>query len=365
MIQGRELSDQKFQMDSLDGLRGFAVLLVILSHTSNWGIYLLPFANFSGNGKSGVILFFVLSSFLLTLPFVKKARKAASLRFLLSYFVRRFFRIYPLYLAYLLLGLLTSLFLWKITGAKSPVGIPFLLTPKEFINHLLLIQGKGLTWSIIVEFHYYFLLPILALTYSLLFNNRIIPSALLTIGLILASQLLWPQAQSLTNDIRLGPYLPVFFTGSFLAVIWHQWEEKRLGTQRNLVIAVEIIGMMALATLFCMIPSVTRTLLNTDIPASYYQKQFMQYGFLWALVLFTCLAGCGLIKKFFELNALRFLGFISFSAYLLHLTAMLIIKKLMPGAPLQGWLILALTIAISTVTWLLIEKPTSKIRLIN
>lgn len=365
MLKGRELSDQKFQMDALDGLRGFAVLLVILSHTSNRRIYFLPFANFSGNGKSGVILFFVLSSFLLTLPFIKKARQAANFRFLLNYFVRRFFRIYPLYFAYLLLGLITSLFLWQLIGAKAPIGIPFLLTPKAFINHLLLTEGKGLTWSIVVEFHYYFILPILALTYSLILNNRIVPSVLLTLGLIAASQILWPQAQSMTNDIRLGPYLPVFFMGSFLAVLWHQWEEKRLGTHRYWVIAIELMGFMALATLFIMIPSVSRYVISADLPANYYQKQFMQYGFLWSVVLFSCLAGRGLLKRFFEINALRFLGFISFSAYLLHLTAMLIIKRLLPGVPLQGWLILMLTVAVSTITWLLIERPTSKIRLIN
>ena len=39
MIKGRELSDNKFQLDCLDGLRGLAALMVFLSHTSNEGIY--------------------------------------------------------------------------------------------------------------------------------------------------------------------------------------------------------------------------------------------------------------------------------------------------------------------------------------
>ena len=60
MLKGRNLSNEKLQIDALDGLRGLAVLIVFLSHTSNDGVFLLPSANFSGIGKSGVFLFFVL-----------------------------------------------------------------------------------------------------------------------------------------------------------------------------------------------------------------------------------------------------------------------------------------------------------------
>ena len=59
MIEGRDISDNKLQINSLDGLRGLAVLAVFLSHTSNKGIFLIPNADFSGIGKSGVFLFFV------------------------------------------------------------------------------------------------------------------------------------------------------------------------------------------------------------------------------------------------------------------------------------------------------------------
>ncbi|MBK9055180.1 MAG: acyltransferase [Chloroflexi bacterium] len=78
-------------MDSLDGLRGLAVLLVILGHTSNREAYFFPGANFAGMGKSGVFLFFILSSFLLTYPFLEKGEEARSKNFLLNYAIRRFF----------------------------------------------------------------------------------------------------------------------------------------------------------------------------------------------------------------------------------------------------------------------------------
>ncbi len=43
MLQGRDLSNTKFQINSLDGLRGLAVLIVFLSHTSNRGASFLSF----------------------------------------------------------------------------------------------------------------------------------------------------------------------------------------------------------------------------------------------------------------------------------------------------------------------------------
>jgi hypothetical protein len=59
-------SPSALQLDGLDGLRGFAVLFVVLGHLGSqqrspgFGI------DFSGAGKYGVYLFFVLSAFLLT-----------------------------------------------------------------------------------------------------------------------------------------------------------------------------------------------------------------------------------------------------------------------------------------------------------
>ena len=60
--------NRTFQHDVLDGVRGLAVLLVILSHLANKDILLFEGLKYSGNGsgKVGVYLFFVLSSFLLT-----------------------------------------------------------------------------------------------------------------------------------------------------------------------------------------------------------------------------------------------------------------------------------------------------------
>ena len=61
MIKGREITNQKLYVHSLDGLRGLAVMAVFLSHTSLSGHKALPFINSAGTGKIGVFLFFILS----------------------------------------------------------------------------------------------------------------------------------------------------------------------------------------------------------------------------------------------------------------------------------------------------------------
>lgn len=365
MIQGRELSDKRFQLDSLDGLRGFAVLIVFLSHTSNEGTYLLPFANFAGIGKSGVFLFFVLSSFLLTLPFIKKGVGATNKYFLLNYSFRRFFRVYPLYFLYLLLGLTSSLVLWKIFDLDKPIGAPFTLSFKDFIEHLLLIQGKGVTWSILVEFRYYFVLPILALTYSVVLKNKLLPSVILTIFLIILSQFIWPQSESLINDPRLGPYLPIFFMGSLLAVIFHKWQENNLCENEKLVLAIEVLGILAALILIFMIPSVSSNVLQKEIALNYYHKQFILFGFLWSIVVFACITGFGILKRFFESQALRYLGYISFSMYLLHVIVLEAMERVSAEMSGNGWVMLMLTVLVSHISWTFIEKPTSKIRLVK
>src|SRR5206468_4060067 len=93
-------SDRRFQIDALDGVRGLAVLLVFFSHCSNKGVSLISNWDFSGIGKSGVWLFFLLSSFLLTYPFIAKGKQAFATASLGQYFWRRALRVYPLYTLY-------------------------------------------------------------------------------------------------------------------------------------------------------------------------------------------------------------------------------------------------------------------------
>ena len=362
MLQGREISDASLQLDSLDGLRGIAVLLVFLSHTSLRGDHLIPFINFAGIGKSGVFLFFVLSAFLLTKPFLVKGRSEIDRRFLFNYAQRRFLRIYPLYFVFLSVALLVSFFIPESSRAHA---YPFPMAMSEYMDHLMLLDGKGVTWSILVEFRYYFVLPLLALAYTMLLNNRLLPCALLTLALVVMSQVYWPEAASNRNDLRLQPYLPIFFIGSFLAVLHHLLTLSPMAHSTWLKNTIEGIGFGALTILIVTIPSVTSVFVDGGVPTDYFHRQFIVYGLLWSAVLFAGVSGRGWLKWCFEVRFLRYIGFISFSVYLLHAPIIDFVALLELPRLINPWIMLALTVAFSHLSWMLIEKPFSRIRLLR
>lgn len=99
-------------IEILNGLRGFAILCVFIQHQD---IY--PFFGQIDIGGVGVDIFFVLSSFLLTvilykkmLGYVHEGRNVKDWFLMLSsYLVRRILRVYPLFLV-------NAVFLWCLQG---------------------------------------------------------------------------------------------------------------------------------------------------------------------------------------------------------------------------------------------------------
>jgi peptidoglycan/LPS O-acetylase OafA/YrhL len=360
-LRGRELSNPRFQIDALDGLRGIAVLLVFLSHTSNQGFYLFPFLNLAGIGKEGVFLFFVLSAFLLTLPFLDNSKQAFQKDALINYFVRRFFRIYPLYIFFLLFCFITGVYFWQMAGLPEPLGIPYLLTSQQVYNHILLSEGVGVSWSILVEFRFYFVLPFVAFLYAVILKNNIFLSLAATAVLIIGSQLLWPN-DALTYYSILLPYIGIFFMGCGLASLHLFSNRSAFMQQRHIRIMVDSVGVLAVLVLIYLIPSVTNAITGRNVPLDYYHREYLLFGGLWSVIVFACLQGYGLFRWIFERSVLRYLGFISFSLYFFHTTSVALFKYFLPDIPFVTWWMLLFGIAISHITWICIEKPSSKIR---
>jgi peptidoglycan/LPS O-acetylase OafA/YrhL len=363
MISGRELSHRIFQVDSLDGLRGLAVFMVFLSHTSNNDIPLFPFIDLSGIGKGGVFLFFTLSAFLLTYPFIALVEKAFSIRALANYFLRRFLRIYPLLLLYLLLALGTTQ-LFSALHLFPKTGIPFSLTPAGFLRSLFQLEGRGVTWSILVEFKYYFLLPVMAVLFGVVFRRRVLPALASTVALIILSLLLWPPNRAVNNDSSLGVYLPVFLIGSFLAVLHFHWNQPGSRWKNRAVeTTIEILGFAGVLGFIALIPSVAHVLFWPKATVETVHHQFLLFGIFCAFLLFACLNGRGGMRGVFEFRPLRYLGFTSYSVYLIHPMMIHIYLRTNLNLPLAGWWTLAATLALSFLTFHFIEKPFSKIRL--
>ena len=150
----------------LDGVRGLAILMVMVSHgfEANLAASSLPVRFLGGAlyyGKFGVDLFFVLSGFLITGILIDTRHDPGYFR---RFFARRALRILPLYygVLFVLLGMTPWLhFHW------SGMAMPLLMYLQNFrpatIDHLHLSPGIGLYhfWSLAVEEQFYLVWPVI------------------------------------------------------------------------------------------------------------------------------------------------------------------------------------------------------------
>ncbi|HEY9657997.1 MAG TPA: acyltransferase family protein [Allocoleopsis sp.] len=82
------------KLQSIDSLRGIAILLVILVHTSKSVEGLsFPISAISNYGQMGVQLFFIVSAYTLCLSMERRREERLKE---VNFFIRRFFRIAPL-----------------------------------------------------------------------------------------------------------------------------------------------------------------------------------------------------------------------------------------------------------------------------
>jgi len=160
------------RIPQLDGLRGIAIGLVLLHHfifqlhppMPQWlSAILLPIAEL---GWSGVDLFFVLSGFLIG-GILVDAR--ASANYYRTFYIRRGFRILPLYSLLVLLGFLLVELATHGVGAMKGVALhpapwPYYLTFTQnfyFARHTDVVSYLQITWSLAVEEQFYLTLPLL------------------------------------------------------------------------------------------------------------------------------------------------------------------------------------------------------------
>ncbi|MEB3194579.1 MAG: acyltransferase family protein [Cyanobacteriota bacterium] len=143
----------------IDGLRALAVIAVILNHTrSEW----LP------SGYLGVDIFFVISGFVITSSLLTRGREAAS-EFFLGFYARRFKRILPALVVFVLLA--GAAIAWFSpggpsirTGVAALFGLANMYLFREAVDYFGRASEMNIfthMWSLGVEEQFYFLYPLL------------------------------------------------------------------------------------------------------------------------------------------------------------------------------------------------------------
>ena len=172
------LQADRVHYPALDGLRGLAILLVVVYH--NFG-----FINVFFFGWLGVDLFFVLSGFLITDILLKTVGKKGYLK---NFYIRRVLRIFPLYYLCLIL------FLIVLPQTTIQLDVQYYVDHQVWLwtylqNWIYTFQSPGQTnalnhlWSLAVEEQFYLLWPLAVLIirkpgYLLLFISLVLVAVL-------------------------------------------------------------------------------------------------------------------------------------------------------------------------------------------
>ena len=174
----------KNRIPSLDGLRGIAILLVLIGH----GGYALPHGlapilPFAGNGLLGVSIFFVLSGFLIYSLSVRELEKTGSFDWR-QFYLRRVLRIFPCFYFYLLVLVALMAANWlTLTQPMLFSAATFSLNYRHLWDHGTELYDYfviGHYWTLALEEQFYLTWPLLML---LFLRKRLLPALVLIIAL--------------------------------------------------------------------------------------------------------------------------------------------------------------------------------------
>jgi len=323
-------------IDALDGLRGCAVLLVVLLHVLQYQVGRAAFLRGTIGGwsvlGSGVELFFVLSGFLLFLPYARAAFLDRDPPSVQKFFQRRAFRILPAYWASLAIFVLVLLPLHD-----APLGVPSSSGITNVGLHVILAQNllksyfEGINpvyWTMAVEVQFYIVLPIIAsVVVSKIRRGRSSAAIAVFAGIGICSILAYAVSLSLH---RLGggferfvqvpamvQYLPVFGVGmvaslAYVAATDGPWVGRDLRAKGK---AVGLGGLLLLGLL---------------VGLNQAELYHWRYGYIitdqmaglaYGAILLGVVLGWRSWQRGLKSGWLRFFGMISYSLYIWNLVA--------------------------------------------
>ena len=306
----------------LDGLRGVAALIVIISHSANAG--LLPKYLGHGFGQQGVALFFLLSSYLIAKLYLEKDVTRDNL---FNYAIARVARVLPLFY----LVVISSAILWLLIGVSFYGFDNF----EELYANIFLVSGTTVLWSIPVEIQYY-------LTFVILWCGRARGLMYVSISILFIFQVL------ILIFGTFGPYTIVswfhfFIIGTLIA------SRDRLGlTPKYLVY-------LSLFFLPFALPEVRRSL-GFVVLENYFDPITAGYPVL----IFYFVVSRPDLFSVLATPIMRYLGQVSFGMYLLHWPILIVVSYVGLNEYISLVAVFSVTFFASSLSLYLIEKPSQR-----
>ena len=324
---------------ALDGLRAIAAVLVVFFHYGGPDRL---------QGWAGVQLFFVLSGFLITTLMLREERRTGEIS-LKEFYLRRAFRILPVYFVILLVTAVGSALYGTFVSNGIGPALKYFLT---FTNEFAGASPYGQSWSLGIEQKFYLVWPLVAIALGTVVLKRRAGAAAL--GMLLALVIVNFTAS------HSNPGWPLHYfsilTGVLLAVALHSrrgFELLRPLTNplAQVIVAIGFIGVhlsvKPIAGFLDGINGIPGHVLVIPVYA------------LATAVLLTALIAPGPATTFLSTKPMQFVGERSYSLYLVQTIAATVIAFIWPALSGLGQAVVvtALGLALASVLYLTVEIP--------
>lgn len=384
------------RLAGLDGARGLACLSIIFAHTSvHFTPRVITDTHLDLVLGHAVTFFFVLSAFLLYLPYVKRLAAGRSMPPTSTYLRRRVLRIFPAYLVIFLISnfIFQAVFLvnpftvgWSSgnngTGMMTdPVALLANLTLSQTLFPATLQTGINPSWTLTVEWGFYLVLPVIGL---LLFRRAhrsrrpllaaAVPAAVMfTVGMVTQVIVQILQERYYPDSILEGfwganwtavlsrsslAFAAVFATGLITAVIYVALSEGKFGSVSTITLqcglaAGVVLGGIGAIAMFVINPHYVETLVG-----------FASAAFILLVVAPLARREPSRLARITDWDPLRRLGLMALSIYLWHYPVLILVGRL-PVAfddNVSGMVTSFLAVAVVSVffgwiTYRLVERP--------
>jgi peptidoglycan/LPS O-acetylase OafA/YrhL len=297
---------------ALDGLRGFAILLVVLYHNFNF----LYYFNY---GWLGVDLFFVLSGFLITEILMNTMNTK---NYFTNFYARRVLRIFPLYyLSLLLFIVILPLF------PSYPLDVRYYQEHQwwfwAYLQNWTLIfhyDGKAVAlnhfWSLAVEEQYYLVWPFIILLVKSP-KKLLVISALALIIVIGARLYIWYNRESFPTYQWLFLFTRIdgILIGSMLALIYR--------LNQTILQKYSTYLILLLAGINFLIYFIDK---DRDFPV-WAIAGYTSFAAVFALLVYESVKRDNkIVNVIFNNTVLQFLGKYSYGFYIFHWPVFLLVK---------------------------------------
>lgn len=338
----------------LDGLRGVAILLVMLAHTS-----VLP------NGYVGVDLFFALSGFLITTLLYEEWDHAGNIS-LTRFYGRRARRLLPALGVLLLIAVLVDAVCYRMTGwpfgKKALMSMLFVNNWVAATGHAKQLGSLNPTWSLAQEEQFYLVWPLLL---ALLLRVRARPEVVAALLGLMILTLIEAAPPSTDTHLYTVYYSPLaraaeLLAGCLGAVIWRH-RLLRLPSAVVVRLPARVRELAARRQLWRALLASALAYMFVRLLFDYalLTEQVYLRACLLAVPLIVTLIGAprSLLARALAWAPLRYLGRISYALYLFHLIARDVVYHYMPGAStdLNALLTIAVSVLLASASWKLVE----------